>query len=394
MICGIPLINIACKLPLVGSLLGDGNKQETVTTTNVKNTLVNDIQKEMNTKFPNIYETKTTVGCEQAVLQSISGGDIIVNKSNNVNIQNNLNMTLDCALQKATAKDLKNDIATSLTSAIEKKLEGSVLNKLNQEATSQLGSIGNNQSSATNTNIETTSITNIRNKISTEIETKITDEMIITAKQTIKQTQQFRNLVINESNDFNLSNNATALLKTVAISSTTDKIINAVVESQAVKESIEAKTKVENESIQKAKAGGFGELFESIGTMFGNILSGGLTPIIIIVSVVILIVMFFVFKPSSQPPPYGMPQYPPQYSPTSPYDMSQPPQYGMPQPPQYGMPQPPQYGMPQPPQYQQAGPAAGSGFLDSATSAMESAGDLKKMLKKNVGKKKFGKKKK
>jgi hypothetical protein len=370
----------------LAGLIGDcGNKQETVTTTNVRNTLVNDIQKEMNTKFSNIYSTKTTVGCEQAVLQSISGGDIIVNKSNNVNIQNNLNMTLDCALQKASAKDLKNDIATSLTAAIEKKIDGGALNKLNQDSTSQLGSIGNSQSSATNTNIETTSITNIRNKISTEIETKITDEMIITAKQTIKQTQQFRNLVINESNDFNLSNNATALLKTAAISNTTEKIITAVVDSQAVKESIETKTKVENEQIQKTKAGGFGELFESIGTMFGNILSGGLTPIIIIVSVIILIIMFFVFRPSSQPPPYGMPQYPPQYSPTSPYDMSQPPQYGMPQ--------PPQYGMSQPPQYQQAGPAAGSGFLDSATSAMESAGELKKMLKKNVGKKNLEKKK-
>jgi hypothetical protein len=375
----------------LAGLIGDcGNKQETATTTTVRNTLVNDIQKEMNTKFSNIYSTKTSVGCEQAVLQSISGGDIIVNKSNNVNIQNNLNMTLDCALQKTSAKDLRNDIATSLIAAIEKKIDGGALNKLNQDSTSQLASIGNSQSSATTTNFETTSITNIRNKISNEIETKITDETIITAKQSIKQTQQFRNLVINESNDFNLSNNATALLKTVAISSTTDKIIAAVVDSQVVKESIETKTKVENELIQKTQAGGFAELFESIGTMFGNILSGGLTPIIIIVSVIILIIMFFVFRPSSQPPPYGMPQYPPQYSPTSPYDMSQPPQYGMPQPPQYGMPQPPQYQQAGP----QAGPAAGSGFLDSATSAMESAGDLKKMLKKSVGKKKFGKKKK
>jgi hypothetical protein len=367
----------------LAGLIGDcGNKQETATTTTVRNTLVNDIQKEMNTKFSNIYSTKTSVGCEQAVLQSISGGDIIVNKSNNVNIQNNLNMTLDCALQKTSAKDLRNDIATSLIAAIEKKIDGGALNKLNQDSTSQLASIGNSQSSATTTNFETTSITNIRNKISNEIETKITDETIITAKQSIKQTQQFRNLVINESNDFNLSNNATALLKTVAISSTTDKIIAAVVDSQVVKESIETKTKVENELIQKTQAGGFAELFESIGTMFGNILSGGLTPIIIIVSVIILIIMFFVFRPSSQPPPYGMPQYPPQYSPTSPYDMSQPPQYGMPQPPQYQQAGP------------QAGPAAGSGFLDSATSAMESAGDLKKMLKKSVGKKKFGKKKK
>jgi hypothetical protein len=383
MICGIPIINIACKLPLVGSLLGDGNKQETKTTTDVRNTLVTDIKKEMNTKFSNIYSTKTSVGCEQSASQSITAGNIVARGSRGFTMQNNLNLTLDCALQKTSAKDLKNDIATSLTSAIEKNLEGSVLNKLNQDATSQLGSIGNSQSSSTTNTVDNTTTTNIRNKISTEIETKITDEMIITSKQTINQHLKYLDIDATDSVDFNLSNNATAFLKSSAILDTTDKIINTVVDSQVVKESIETKTKVENEAIQKSKAGGFGELFESIGTMFGNILGGGLTPIIIIVAVVILIIMFFVFRPSSQPPsPYGMPP---------PYGMSQqPPPYGMPQqPPPYGMPQqPPPYGMSQqPPQYQQ-------GFFDSATSALESAGELKDMLKNNSGKKKFGKKKK
>jgi hypothetical protein len=255
---------------------------------------------------------------------------------------------------------------------------------LNNDATSQLGSIGNSQSSSTTTKIESTSITNIRNKISNEIETKITDEMIITSKQTLSQHLTYKDIDATDSVDFNISNNATAFLKTKSISDTTEKIIAAVVDSQVVKESIEAKTKAENEIIQKATAGGFAELLESVGKMFGNILSGGLTPIIIIVSVVIIIVLFFLFRPSSQPPPYGMP--PP------PYGMpQQPPPYGMPQqPPPYGMPQqPPPYGMSQ---YQQAGPPAGSGFFDSATSALESAGELKDMLKKP--RKKFGKKKK
>jgi hypothetical protein len=92
----------------IAGVIGDcGNKQETKTTTEVRNTLVTDIQKEMNTKFSNIYSTKTSVGCEQAASQSITAGNIVARGSRGFTMQNNLNLTLDCALQKTSAKDLR-----------------------------------------------------------------------------------------------------------------------------------------------------------------------------------------------------------------------------------------------------------------------------------------------
>jgi hypothetical protein len=355
---------------------GGGSKnnkvQEIVVPAVIEKDIVSNINKTMNTTFTNKYSNKAEQSCQQNAIQSQILKRVKISGFDNVDISNILYTDLACILNSNTKRDIKSDIASSLDAAMKKELGTELYNKLDQDAKTQFGSSGKGQSTTTSTETNDATITTVSDFIDFKVNTDISDSAIQTAIQEISQSKYFEDVDLTGNGRGNLTimNKADVFLKSTLISTCTDAIISSVVSSQVVQEDIEAKTKVQNEMKQKLVAGGFGELLESFGTMFGNIFSGGLTPIIIIVCVVILIFMFFLFgsQSSSQPQysPYGMPQ--PQYSP---YGMPQPqPQYSpQPQPqPQYS-PQPqPQYSPTSPygmPQYQQAPPLNGSGFFGS-----------------------------
>ena len=167
---------------------------------------------------------------------------------------------------------------------MKKKIDNDVLKKLEQDASTQLGSLPMNENDMkSHTSITSGTYTNIRNAIAVTIDNTINKTSILEAKQSaINSFKVGGNLIIIDVDGFSQTNEVIAFLQSNVVSTSVNTIINAVVESQAVTEVIEAKTKERLELSQTAKAGGFAELVDSLGSAIGNIFGAAILPFIII----------------------------------------------------------------------------------------------------------------
>jgi predicted lipid-binding transport protein (Tim44 family) len=124
----------------------------------------------------------------------------------------------------------------------------------------------------------------------------------------IKQKIYYDNITLDNVSGFAMRNAADAFTQSKTVSSSVNKAIAAVVDSQSVKEKIDMETKVKNETIQKAKAGGFAEIIDSagglLGSIFGGLAMGAMMPFIILAGVFIFfMILSKLFSSSSKPAP-------------------------------------------------------------------------------------------
>jgi hypothetical protein len=319
--------------------MGDcGNKQETKTKQQIIEETITEIQQECSNNFSTKYEAKTVNNCETTIDQLIETGDIILKNVSDFTLENISKSQMMCEIQAASTAKIQEDITSSVQAAIEKKLGSDIWNKMDKEATSQTGSTGNTQTTETDTEKKTTTKNITKTTIKNDIEVKIAPETIQETKLRISQKNISKSIQLENVSNFKIRNAADAFLQSKAISSAITDITREVLNTQSANEALQIDTKIKNEDSQKAKAGGFAEMFESIGTMFGNIFgglaSGAFGPFMIIIGIIIVIIILFKFAgSSSQQPQQFLPQqflpqqFPPQQFPPQQFSPQQlPPQ--------------------------------------------------------------------
>ena len=296
-----------------------GNHQSSESITNIKNTVITDIQNTMKSNFNNTFKTTTTNTCEQTITQITTVQNLTVTGKCKVNITNQAKGDLKCKLQQASTQDIQSNIVSSLSAAIEKNLDAELLKKLDQKAESSLGSMGNTQSSTTKTDVENTSYTNIRKLIDITVKTEIINDTIIDAKQTLFQQIEAGNISASGECEVNIGNIGISFLESEIISTAVNNVINKIADDTIIEEHIKTKTKDTVEVKQDTKSKGIGEVFESIGKMFGNILGAATGPMVIVIIGIVLVIIIFKLVGSSNPqqqfPPYLPQQFPPQQFP-------------------------------------------------------------------------------
>ena len=287
------------------------NQQATSVVHKFRQDLETEIRNEMNTTFNNTYETKTVSECSSTVINSMRMNKLVIYNVKRFKMSNDAIATVKCKLQQASSAELKNDIATSLTSAIEKKLDASVLSKLEQETKSQMGSYaGNTQISDTNTDIEGKTTTNIQNLINTTINTNISNTAIMEARSTIINDFDFgEGVFAMQAEDVEITNLAKAFLESEVVSTAVTDVINKIANTQAVQEHIESKVKTETENKQKSSSGGFAEVIDSIGGVISSIFGGLFWFVPVIILLVFAGIAYKMSNSSQGPPPpgYGQP---------------------------------------------------------------------------------------
>ena len=204
-----------------------GNSNSTNQTTNINNTLMNDIMIKTEQKMTQNIKTSLKSECSQVTSQSnVVNGCVKVTRGSTFTQSNESNAKLNCSFSSMDDGEIAQTMIDSLQQSVSDTFDmKSLLNSVTEQKNTFFGWASNENSTTNNTNITNS----LKNKFANEVKKAITNnidaDMVAKAKQKVSQTNEVNGCIwVDKKSVFTQSNKMSSLLAAVV----TQDVINKV----------------------------------------------------------------------------------------------------------------------------------------------------------------------